>query len=78
MRARAFHIMDPRGVIEMLLVFLEERGDGASVSTSLNNSKVRSRSLYNLLSMSSKKVYTYLHPFIYSSTHISTGVSIFY
>lgn len=26
MRARAFHIMDPRGVLEMLLIFLEERG----------------------------------------------------
>ncbi|EEF29489.1 conserved hypothetical protein [Ricinus communis] len=26
-RARAFHIMDPRGVLEMLLVFLEDRGD---------------------------------------------------
>lgn len=28
MRVRAFHIMDPKGVIEMLLVFLEERGEG--------------------------------------------------
>lgn len=27
-RARAFHIMDPKGVIEMLLIFLEERGEG--------------------------------------------------
>ncbi|CAF2008257.1 unnamed protein product [Brassica napus] len=25
-RARAFHIMDPKGVLEMLIVFLEERG----------------------------------------------------
>uniref|UniRef100_A0A803QMK3 DUF3598 domain-containing protein n=1 Tax=Cannabis sativa TaxID=3483 RepID=A0A803QMK3_CANSA len=28
MRARAFHIMDPKGVVEMLLIFLEERGEG--------------------------------------------------
>ncbi|KAF9623507.1 hypothetical protein IFM89_003123 [Coptis chinensis] len=28
MRARAFHILDPRGVLEMVLIFLEERGDG--------------------------------------------------
>ncbi|KAJ6835331.1 uncharacterized protein M6B38_330895 [Iris pallida] len=27
MRARAFHIMDPHGILQMLLVFLEERGD---------------------------------------------------
>ncbi|KAH9622315.1 hypothetical protein KSS87_022596 [Heliosperma pusillum] len=26
MRARAFHIIDPKGVLDMLLVFLEERG----------------------------------------------------
>nr|CAD1819457.1 unnamed protein product [Ananas comosus var. bracteatus] len=26
-RARAFHIMDPKGFLEMLLIFLEERGD---------------------------------------------------
>ncbi|KAI4352528.1 hypothetical protein L6164_006768 [Bauhinia variegata] len=28
MRARAFHILDPKGIIEMLLIFLEERSDG--------------------------------------------------
>ncbi|KAB2610291.1 hypothetical protein D8674_018323 [Pyrus ussuriensis x Pyrus communis] len=28
MRVRAFHIMDPKGIIEMILIFLEERGDG--------------------------------------------------
>lgn len=38
-RARAFHIMDPKGVIEMLLVFLEERGNGLSVPPSLENSE---------------------------------------
>ncbi|KAL5723004.1 hypothetical protein ACHQM5_006454 [Ranunculus cassubicifolius] len=27
MRARAFHILDPHGVLEMILIFLEERGD---------------------------------------------------
>ncbi|KAJ9173242.1 hypothetical protein P3X46_016400 [Hevea brasiliensis] len=27
-RARAFHIMDPKGILEMLLIFLEDRGDG--------------------------------------------------
>lgn len=26
-RARAFHIMDPKGVLEMLLIFFEERGN---------------------------------------------------
>ncbi|XP_062106582.1 uncharacterized protein LOC133817945 [Humulus lupulus] len=28
MRARAFHVIDPKGVVEMLLIFLEERGEG--------------------------------------------------
>lgn len=28
MRARAFHILDPHGVLEMILIFLEERGNG--------------------------------------------------
>ncbi|GLT36214.1 hypothetical protein SLA2020_106080 [Shorea laevis] len=27
-RVRAFHIMDPKGFLEMLLIFLEDRGDG--------------------------------------------------
>ncbi|KAJ0980217.1 hypothetical protein J5N97_008472 [Dioscorea zingiberensis] len=37
LRARAFHIMDPKGVLEMLLIFLEERGGGVSVISSPNN-----------------------------------------
>uniref|UniRef100_A0A2N9GQA5 Uncharacterized protein n=1 Tax=Fagus sylvatica TaxID=28930 RepID=A0A2N9GQA5_FAGSY len=37
MRARAFHIIDPKGIIEMLLVFLEERGDGVLFPPSLDN-----------------------------------------
>ncbi|KAM7267756.1 hypothetical protein ACFE04_009922 [Oxalis oulophora] len=36
-RARAFHIMDPSGVIEMLLVFFEEKGDGVLSHPSLDN-----------------------------------------
>ncbi|OWM64554.1 uncharacterized protein LOC116208303 isoform X2 [Punica granatum] len=39
MRARAFHIMDPKGVIEMLLIFLEKRDDGVPFSPTLDNSK---------------------------------------
>lgn len=37
MRARAFHILDPKGILEMLLIFLEERGDG--LIPSLDDSK---------------------------------------
>ncbi|XP_031489406.1 uncharacterized protein LOC116256982 [Nymphaea colorata] len=33
MRARAFHIMDPHGVLEMLLIFLEKREDGTPISS---------------------------------------------
>lgn len=40
MRARAFHIMDPKGILEMLLVFLEERGDGVPFPPSLDNTTV--------------------------------------
>ncbi|RDX90287.1 hypothetical protein CR513_27857 [Mucuna pruriens] len=29
MRARAFHILEPKGTVDMLIVFLEERSDGA-------------------------------------------------
>ncbi|KAI4320410.1 hypothetical protein MLD38_033895 [Melastoma candidum] len=36
-RARAFHIMDPKGVIDMLLVFLEERGDNLPFPSLLND-----------------------------------------
>ncbi|KAL1173419.1 hypothetical protein V6Z11_A05G412200 [Gossypium hirsutum] len=36
-RARAFHIMDPKGFVDMLLIFLEDRGDGPLVHPSLGN-----------------------------------------
>ncbi|XP_057768697.1 uncharacterized protein LOC130988759 isoform X2 [Salvia miltiorrhiza] len=38
-RVRAFHIMDPKGILDMLLVFLEERGSGATPHPSFDNSK---------------------------------------
>lgn len=38
-RVRAFHIMDPKGVLDMLLVFLEERGSGVNSHPSFDNSK---------------------------------------
>lgn len=34
MRARAFHIMDPKGVLDMLLIFLEQRGDATPCTSS--------------------------------------------
>ncbi|XP_057524286.1 uncharacterized protein LOC130804015 [Amaranthus tricolor] len=37
MRARAFHIMDPKGILEMLLVFLEQRGGVVEAAPSLTN-----------------------------------------
>ncbi|EOY03556.1 Domain of Uncharacterized protein function isoform 2 [Theobroma cacao] len=40
-RARAFHIMDPRGFIDMLVIFLEDRGDGLLFHPSLGNMMVR-------------------------------------
>jgi len=40
MRARAFHIMDPKGVLEMLILFLEERGSSADIPPSLEASEV--------------------------------------
>ncbi|KDP27190.1 hypothetical protein JCGZ_19889 [Jatropha curcas] len=36
-RARAFHIMDPKGVLEMLLIFLEDRSDVILSHPSLNS-----------------------------------------
>ncbi|GAB4831687.1 hypothetical protein Ancab_005700 [Ancistrocladus abbreviatus] len=35
MRARAFHIMDPKGILDMLLVFIEERGNIIDIAPSL-------------------------------------------
>ncbi|ERN06523.1 hypothetical protein AMTRI_Chr10g225770 [Amborella trichopoda] len=35
-RARAFHIMDPKGVLEMFLIFLEQRGDKAPCLSSFD------------------------------------------
>jgi hypothetical protein len=40
MRARAFHIMDPKGIIEMLLIFLEERGDSVPCPPALDSTMV--------------------------------------
>ncbi|XP_004306119.1 PREDICTED: uncharacterized protein LOC101313917 [Fragaria vesca subsp. vesca] len=37
MRIRAFQIMDPKGFSEMLLIFLEERGDGVLLPPSIDN-----------------------------------------
>ncbi|GFS32463.1 glutamate NMDA receptor subunit epsilon-1, putative [Actinidia rufa] len=39
MRARAFHIMDPKGITEMLLIFLEERGGAVHIPSSFDSSK---------------------------------------
>ncbi|KAF5735567.1 hypothetical protein HS088_TW15G01075 [Tripterygium wilfordii] len=36
-RVRAFHIMDPKGVLEMLLSFLEDIGDGVLLHPSLDS-----------------------------------------
>ncbi|CAI9109762.1 OLC1v1009657C1 [Oldenlandia corymbosa var. corymbosa] len=38
-RVRAFHILDPKGILEMLLVFLEERGGTSLVSPTFNDSQ---------------------------------------
>ncbi|KAK4426234.1 hypothetical protein Salat_1391900 [Sesamum alatum] len=37
-RVRAFHIMDPQGILQMLLVFLEERGNEVTAHPSFDNS----------------------------------------
>ncbi|XP_024978512.1 uncharacterized protein LOC112515810 [Cynara cardunculus var. scolymus] len=39
LRARAFHIMDPKGIVEMLLVFLEQKGVGVVTPPFLDESK---------------------------------------
>uniref|UniRef100_A0A803LSD1 DUF3598 domain-containing protein n=1 Tax=Chenopodium quinoa TaxID=63459 RepID=A0A803LSD1_CHEQI len=41
MRARAFHIMDPKGILEMLLIFLEERGSVVDAPPSLEDNSNR-------------------------------------
>ncbi|KAL9227002.1 hypothetical protein vseg_002751 [Gypsophila vaccaria] len=49
MRARAFHIMDPKGVLEMLLVFLEQSGAHIDSPPSLSESKDESNRLLPFL-----------------------------
>uniref|UniRef100_B9IK24 Uncharacterized protein n=1 Tax=Populus trichocarpa TaxID=3694 RepID=B9IK24_POPTR len=36
-RARAFHIRDPKGILEMLLMFIEDKGDGVLLHPSLES-----------------------------------------
>lgn len=45
-RARAFHIMDPKGILEMLLIFLEDRGDGVLFHPSLESNSVSCMTIY--------------------------------
>lgn len=40
MRARAFHILDPKGIVEMFLIFIEERGGAELIPPSFDNSEV--------------------------------------
>eukprot|EP00268_Persea_americana_P037985 TRINITY_DN37647_c0_g1_i1.p1 TRINITY_DN37647_c0_g1~~TRINITY_DN37647_c0_g1_i1.p1 ORF type:complete len:409 (+),score=52.42 TRINITY_DN37647_c0_g1_i1:97-1323(+) len=49
MRARAFHIMDPRGILEMLLIFVEQRGDGVPLTYQVDISKSATNRLSPLL-----------------------------
>ncbi|XP_077223849.1 glutamate NMDA receptor subunit epsilon-1, putative (DUF3598) [Tasmannia lanceolata] len=39
MRVRAFHILDPKGILEMMLLFFEERGEGVSLAHAFDSSK---------------------------------------
>ncbi|KAL8251220.1 hypothetical protein R6Q59_034913 [Mikania micrantha] len=39
LRARAFHVMDPKGFVEMLILFLEEKGVGIVTAPFLDDSK---------------------------------------
>ncbi|KAF6147199.1 hypothetical protein GIB67_039329 [Kingdonia uniflora] len=38
-RARAFHILDPKGILEMIIVFLEERENNSGLPPSLESSE---------------------------------------
>ncbi|XP_043704211.1 uncharacterized protein LOC122654269 [Telopea speciosissima] len=48
-RARAFHIMDPKGFLELLLIFLEEKGHGLTLFPFLENSKDSTNSIMPFL-----------------------------
>uniref|UniRef100_A0A2P2JZM5 Uncharacterized protein MANES_02G049900 n=1 Tax=Rhizophora mucronata TaxID=61149 RepID=A0A2P2JZM5_RHIMU len=48
-RARAFHIMDPKGILEMLLIFLEDRGDGMLFPPTLDSNIVSTIIIYEQL-----------------------------
>ncbi|KAL8172356.1 hypothetical protein V2J09_024160 [Rumex salicifolius] len=48
-RARAFHIMDPQGFVDMLLIFLEERGGSIDTPPSLETSEENTNRLLPFL-----------------------------
>lgn len=59
MRARAFHIMDPKGVVEMLLVFLECRGEGLISHPSLSQPTVSFNTIL-LISLIARQLFVVL------------------
>jgi len=56
-RARAFHIMDPKGILEMLLIFLEDRGDGVPFHPSLESNSVSCMTIYECSTDSEELVF---------------------
>jgi hypothetical protein len=65
MRARAFHILEPRGTVDMLIVFLEERSEG--FHPLLDSSKVSKPSYVQIL-----------YVFIYTAYFPTNTLNIFY
>lgn len=82
-RARAFHIMDPKGIIEMLVVFIEERGDALSFPPSLVSTRVslicnpyRSADTEELLCSSCYPQIKFLLVFLSLSLSVGTAMRI--
>lgn len=63
MRVRAFHIMDPKGIPEMLLVFLEERGGRELTPPAFDKSKVLCINVETSASSHSFKCHNFTHGF---------------
>jgi hypothetical protein len=65
MRARAFHILEPRGTVDMLILFLEERSEGSHPL--LDSSKVSEPSYVQILCV-----------FMYTTDFPTNALNIFY
>lgn len=79
-RIRAFHVMDSKGILDMLLIFLEDRGSTAPSPPTFDYSQVNSTHRWSLNSINcnfSSKLSTW-YPFTSGFRMTKTGLNLFW